>query len=512
MLAKKEKSHREWCKVVGHVNWYLTRDETQVKDIVLTLNYDNLPSRLKPCFLYLGLFPKDFEIPVTPLLQKWVAEGFIQDTGNRDPDDVAKDYFYELIDRSLVQVTKVKFIGDLRKCQVHDLLRDLCISETKEEKVFDVCTDNNILIPTKPRSLSIHGDMGHYISSSNNDHSCMRSLFFFGPEYYVQRRGWKWLLDDFKLVRVLEFGHNRCLEIPSNLGNFIHLRYLRINSTLATFVPNSILGLWNLQTIDLGILEYDSPISFPIQMWKLKHLRHLNTSRPIKLRGRYSESNEKMWNLQTISPLILNTEATSLIKKGTFPNIKRMGLYLETDGYEGELPNLFQNLQQLKHLNTLMIYNVLNLLTFEVIFPPSITELWLSRIKCITDEGMNGLKNHSKIKILRLLGVEWSENSIDLNCVDGSFPQLEVLEMKHLSLRKFKLGNGAMQRLQNVIIQDCQYLYHLLVEFQSLNGLRKIEITETPLEQLDYFLQILERYHGVQVVRGYYPKMSVIGF
>jgi hypothetical protein len=34
LLANKEKSCREWSKVLGHVNWYLTRDETQVKDVV----------------------------------------------------------------------------------------------------------------------------------------------------------------------------------------------------------------------------------------------------------------------------------------------------------------------------------------------------------------------------------------------------------------------------------------------------------------------------------------------
>ena len=28
LLASKEKSHREWSKVVGHVNWYLTQDQT----------------------------------------------------------------------------------------------------------------------------------------------------------------------------------------------------------------------------------------------------------------------------------------------------------------------------------------------------------------------------------------------------------------------------------------------------------------------------------------------------
>ncbi|KOM51231.1 hypothetical protein LR48_Vigan08g205800 [Vigna angularis] len=447
LLANKEKSDREWSKVVGHVNWYLTRDETQVKDIVLKLSYDNLPRRLKPCFLYLGLFPEDFEIPVTPLLQKWVAEGFIQDTGNRDPDDVAEDYLYELIDRSLVQVAKMDFNGGLKTCKVHDLLRDLCISESKEDKVFEVCTNNNILLPTKPRRLSIQVDMGHYISSSNNDHSCIRSLFFFGPKYEVHGREWKWLLDDFKLVRVLEFGPNRCQKIPSNLGNFIHLRYLRIDLMFGTFVPDSILNLWNLQAIDLGI-------------W-----RHLNTQGPIKLRGRCSPSSyEKMWNLQTISPLILNVQATSLIGKGIFPNIKSMGLDVEDHGYE---------------------------------------ELTLSWIKCITDEGMNSLANHSKLKFLRLLGNPLeSEDSIDLNCVSGSFPQLEVLQMEYLKLRKWELGNGAMRRLQNVIIRDCQSLDNLPNELCSLNRLRKVHITDSPSKQTTHILRILETNNGVQVVIG----------
>ncbi|KAG2398111.1 Disease resistance protein [Vigna angularis] len=342
----------------------------------------------------------------------------------------------------------MKSNGGLARCQIHDLLRDLCISESKEDKVFEICTDNNILIPIKPRRLSIQSNMGHYISSSNNDHSCIRSLFFFGSEYNVGGREWKWLLDDFKLVRVLDFGPNRCKNIPYNLGNFNHLRYLKINSRNVNFVPDSILNLWNLQTIELGTYRFESPISFPAQIWKLKHLRHLNTSRPIKLRGRCSESDEKMWNLQTISGLMLNTQTTFLIKKGTFLNVKRMRLYAEIFGYEGELHNLLQNLQQLKHLNTLMIDNVFNLLTSEVIFPPSITELSLSKIRCITNEGMNGLRNHSNIKILKLLGDDCHVSSIDLNCVVGCFSQLEVLEMKYLSLGKCKLGNGAMQRLK----------------------------------------------------------------
>jgi len=543
LLANKEKSHREWSKVVGHVNWYLTQDETQVKDIVLKLSYDNLPRRLKPCFLYLGLFPEDFEIPVTPLLQKWVAEGFIQDTGSRDPDDVAEDYLYELIDRSLVQVAKVDTNASAETCRVHDLLRDLCILESKEDRVFEVCTDHNILIPTKPRRLSIHSKMDHYISSSNNDHSCVRSMFFFGSIYYVRSWDWKWLFESLKLVRVLEFGVNGSNKIPSDIGNFIHLRYLRIDIEYVMFVPDSILNLWNLQTIDLGPPRRNVPISFPAKIWKLKHLRHLNTLRAIELRGSCSGSDVKMWNVQTVSSLVINSQATSLIKKGTFPNVKRLGLRVTSES-EGELPKLLQSLQQLSYLNKLVIVlrdrddagaehstdesvkrnsgfkpqellrnlgqfncltiltieNAFDLLTYALTFPPNVTELTLSEINCISDEGMNGLGNHTKLKKLRLLGdVTWSGESFDLNCVEGGFSQLEVIEMEDLKVGKWKLGNGGMLRLHSVMIQNCARLDDLPNEIWSLSSLRKVQVMK-PSEEMARMLRNLEIKNGVQLV------------
>ena len=526
LLANKERSQRQWSKVVGHVNWYLTRDETQVKDIVLKLSYDNLPRRLKPCFLYLGIFPEDFEIPVTQLLQKWVAEGFIQDTGNRDPDDVAEDYLYELIDRSLVQVASVKTNGGVKTCQVHDLLRDLCISESKEDKVFEVCTDNNILIPTKPRRLSIHSNMGHYISSSNNDHSCVRSLFFFGPGYYVEGREWKWLLKGFKLVRVLDSGANFYGKIPSNLGNFIHLRYLRIDTS---YVPASILNLWNLETIDIGHSWRDNPISFPVKMWKLKHLRHLNTRLPFKLRGSCAGSDEKMWNLQSITCLVLDRQAISLIKTGTFLNLKMIELKVEF-GYE--LSKLLQNLQQLSHLNNLNILllkeiegakrngckpqellgslgqlncltvlkigNARDLLTCELTFPPNLTELTLTDIFHISDEGMNGLRTHTKLKILTLVGYSNVEFCY-LNCVEGSFPQLEVFEMDGFRFGKWKVENGAMPRLHSLIIKRCESLEDLPTEFWCLSSLRKVQI-RNPSTQMTRMLRDLEINNGFQLI------------
>ncbi|KAK7263979.1 hypothetical protein RJT34_31579 [Clitoria ternatea] len=537
LLANKEKSLREWSKVAGHVNWYLTQNETQVKDIVLKLSYDNLPRRLKPCFLYLGIFPEDFEIPVRPLLERWVAEGFILETGSRDPDDVAEDYLYELIDRSLIQVARVKTNGGVKRCRIHDLLRDLCIFESKKDKLFEVCTDNNILIPTKPRRLSIHCSLGIYISSSNNDHSCDRSLFCFGPFCYFQHGEWRKILKCFKLVRVLELGWNSCgAKIPSNLGDFIHLRYLRIDSKFVRIIPDSIINLQNLQTFDLGHYRMLIPVSFPCGIWKLKHLRHVYSQGPIMLRGHCSGPHDVMWNLKTIFGIELNRKTSSMIENGKFPMLKKLGLQLSSECKQ-RFPELLLRLQQLSHLNKLKIViqlnyrftdhsisylknmecnigckplellqslkflshltqlkivNALDLLTCVGAFPPNITKLTLENIASLNDDGIIALGNLTKLQFLRLSGhVFGGENSFDLNCVAGGFPQLRVFQMRDLQVQSWKLASSAMLCLQSLVIDGCSKLDGLPNELWSLTDLRKVQV-ERPSEAMARLLRNLE--------------------
>lgn len=78
---------------------------------ILNLCYHDLSSQMKVCFLYFGLFPRAFEIPVRRLFHLWVAEGLfitLPDEENMAPEDLAEECLKRLIRRNLIEVTKVR--------------------------------------------------------------------------------------------------------------------------------------------------------------------------------------------------------------------------------------------------------------------------------------------------------------------------------------------------------------------------------------------------------------------
>ncbi|XP_048566321.1 disease resistance protein RGA5-like isoform X2 [Triticum urartu] len=70
---------------------------------ILNLSYKNLPHHLKTCFLYLGMFPEDYEIFRFDLLRLWVSEGFVSKARGQSLEQTAISYFNELVNMSLIQ-------------------------------------------------------------------------------------------------------------------------------------------------------------------------------------------------------------------------------------------------------------------------------------------------------------------------------------------------------------------------------------------------------------------------
>ena len=68
-------------------------------------------------------------------------------------------------------------------------------------------------------------------------------------------------------------------------------------------------------------------------------------------------------------------------------------------------------------------------------------------------------------------------NAYDLNCIRG-FLQLQVFQMHLLAVQNWKLTNGAMPCLQNLVIDGCYDLGSLQNELWSLSTLKKVLVTK----------------------------------
>lgn len=100
--------------------------QDKLTENIISLSYKKLPHELRDCFLYIGVFPEDTEIPAWKLIRLWIAEGFIQQNASSSLEEVAEDNLNELVARNLVMVEKTKANGDVKTCRVHDMIREFC--------------------------------------------------------------------------------------------------------------------------------------------------------------------------------------------------------------------------------------------------------------------------------------------------------------------------------------------------------------------------------------------------
>jgi hypothetical protein len=131
VLAKEPRHKDVWLKISYSVHSYMASDEKGCLETI-ALSYHHLPLHLRDCFLYLGGFPEDYKIHSPWLLWVWMAEGFIQEDGNQSLEEIAKGYLVDLVDRNLVIVQKRYLSGDIRRCKVHDLVRQLSVEKKKD--------------------------------------------------------------------------------------------------------------------------------------------------------------------------------------------------------------------------------------------------------------------------------------------------------------------------------------------------------------------------------------------
>ncbi|PSS24429.1 Disease resistance RPP13-like protein [Actinidia chinensis var. chinensis] len=277
-LLRSTRDAEEWDNILKSELWDLPDDKNDILP-VLRLSYDYLPSRLKQCFAFCSLFPKDYVFEKTKLVLLWIALDFVHPPkGNKTLEKVGDEYFHELLSRSYFQQAS----GSKSSFVMHDLVHDLAqvvsgqfIVRLDQEKLHD--------ISIKVRHVSYVHDKYHglRIFRAIENAKWLRTFLQRKPPFprfrnFISNRGLDDILSTLRCSRVLSLSRYHIMELPTSIGDLIHLRYLDLSKTAIKQLPEIVCTLYNLQTLLLS--NCSSLTTLPEDIGKLVCLRYLAIS------------------------------------------------------------------------------------------------------------------------------------------------------------------------------------------------------------------------------------------
>ncbi|KAJ4849248.1 hypothetical protein Tsubulata_037651 [Turnera subulata] len=503
LFFTKRSDQLEWKTTISSLNWELSNNNMlqRLKSILL-LSYNDLPYKLKHCFLYCCLFPEDYEIERERLARLWMAEGFIENARGLTREEIAGRYLVELIRRSLLQVIEIDIYGLPKKCKMHDMLRELALSKSEEE---NFCAFYNERIVSRReegeiRRLSIQASRAEIKLWEG-----MTQLRSFLPFGTIDSTMISKLVSGFKLLRVLDLEGAPIETFPDHIVTLFNLRCLNLERTRIEKLPESIGRLYNLETLNLCETRVEA---LPNGIMNLKNLQCL-LSYQLK-GGTYADFTAVVGTrfppkLSTLNKLqVLGfVQANSIVVK----EIRSMTqlVRLEISNIEGSNEeDLCFAIQDMPLLRRLIVKaakedEILRLDALKST-PPFLDFL------ALTGRLENIPQWFSSLQNLRNLSLFWSRLTNDplphlgalpnlrrldfIKMYEGphlefknGFPSLEMLGILHFqNLQSITIGKGAMPGLKRLIIGDCGMLKEVPSGVKYLTKLQSIELVDLSVE------------------------------
>ncbi|GLJ14369.1 hypothetical protein SUGI_0232160 [Cryptomeria japonica] len=245
-------------------------DHDPVMDI-LKLSYDSLPPHLRACFAYFSFFPEDEKINPEYLVNLWIGEGLIP--AGEEQWDMAWDWIDRLVQLCLLQLWEVEnALGEDKYCTIHDLLHDLAIHISRENKcvfsVEEISTHTSgvsgwcrILLAKKDIN---DNDLSHsrpaYLRTLTLSQNM--EITIIPADLFTAMRG----------LRVLDLSSTRISALPSSVGKMILLKVLNLMDTNIEEVPEFVRNLKSL----IFLAMHNKCGSLPEWICELECLQHLD--------------------------------------------------------------------------------------------------------------------------------------------------------------------------------------------------------------------------------------------
>ncbi|PHT96718.1 hypothetical protein BC332_34355 [Capsicum chinense] len=450
ILSRKKREASLWLEVAYDIGSY-TLEEGSMK--MIQSSYDLLPDYLKPYLLYMGLFPKGYEIPVSDLLKWWIAEEFVPYnfyTGY-DLEERSETHLKELVSRNLVVVSKTRANGEMKCCIILDQVREFCLAKIKEEKFMQHIG--------KRLCMYIQDTMtSDFMERESFGISQASFQFIAHPKFSISKtKNLFPLLNNFRLIRVL---HLLDFYLDNSWAaacqSLTHLRYLAI--FVKVFHFKWVSHLVHLQT--LGVRS--SYIMILPAIWKLEKLRHVDVNEfPIRWEDREQVKFEEctdivLHNLKTLGRCSMSVADMTPKFWNKFPNLEQLRLHIDEFG---DVP----------------YYSDSRLMTLEM-FPSRLRNLSLSET-FLTDEIVSSIAKLQHLETLKLSEIYFTgEKHWDLG--DKMFEELRVLKLHRVFMTEWICSEESFPVLECLVIRSCSKLEEIPTSFADIQTLRLIKVID----------------------------------
>ncbi|KAG7588247.1 P-loop containing nucleoside triphosphate hydrolase [Arabidopsis suecica] len=449
-LLAAQHTSRQWKMISENIKSEIVGsnvDDSSSINHVLSLSFEGLPSYLKHCLLYIASFPEDRQIDIERLSYVWAAEGI---TNPRHYEgayirDVADLYIEELVKRNLIISERNTATSRFENCQLHDLMREICLLKAKEESFIKIVSDPVSSSSVHSQASSRSRRLVVYCTDTFNGESEMknsklRSVLFIsvGYDLFMMRSN----LKELPLLRVLDLSGVEFEggKLPSSIGKLIHLKYLSLYEASVTHLPSSLRNL--KKKLELGnLLKLET-----LENFSTEHSSVTDLHRMTRLRSLHILIGSEGWGMETLP--------STLSKLG----------HLEDLTIESHRHSV-----HLKHPD--LIYRPMLL---DVQSPSHLTTILLTSCH-FEEDPMPFLE-----KLLQLKVVSLSYNAYvggKMVCSSCGFPQLHKLSITGLEeWEEWIVEEGSMPRLHTLNIMECKKLKELPDALRFITSLKELII------------------------------------
>ncbi|XP_030969592.1 probable disease resistance protein At1g58602 [Quercus lobata] len=515
LLSGKEVTSKDLSRVLEHV----TPNQIPWSENLET-NAKDLPQNLSQCLSYFGQFPKDTKISSRRLVVLWVAEGLVEQSGDKQEPlkSVAEKYLSELIKRNLVQEVERKLNGRVKTCSFPSALRELWLRENPSSGF-----DQHVLYYTIEKDSSFGGNINSSTPNILQSYRNPLSMLCFDThegdkpgeafgDYLKKGIASGHLLH----LKVLDLEHVFRPQLPKSIGKLIQLTYLGLRWTYLENIPSSIGNLVNLETLDV---KHTYIRTLPSSIWKLKKLQNLYMSEIYRSKIEHqperkckcNQRNKKfLQNLQILRGAFVDKESPLKDAFNMMKNLQILDLSFQLEWSQQKA--LAESLVELKHLQKLTLksfdemgqpqdlyvtqlsglvdlhylslYGKLKNPSIVITInglPQSLTELTLSASR-LSNDPMPELEKLHNLKSLCLYSASYTGKQ--MVCSSGGFPQLKILKLWMLQeLEEWKMKEQAMPSLKQVEIRSCKKLkVPDTTDLRHLKTLRELKLKNMPVD------------------------------